>query len=58
VSPLFRHLFTKQEQAFGDYGGGRYAWILDNVQPLPGHIPAKGSLGLWEWDQRPEVLHG
>ena len=47
---LFRGLLTKQEELFGDYGEGRYAWILDNVQELPVLIPAKGMLGLWEWE--------
>lgn len=34
---------------FGDYTTGRYAWYLEHVTPLPEPIPAKGSLGLWEW---------
>lgn len=38
------------ERSFGDYTPGRYAWLLDNVQPLPEPIPAKGQLGLWEWE--------
>lgn len=40
---------TLQEESFGDYSPGRFAWILDAVQPLPEPIPAKGMLGLWEW---------
>ena len=38
------------ELAFGDYTPGRYAWKLANVKLLPEPIPAKGSLGLWNWD--------
>lgn len=38
------------EQSFGDYACGRFAWILEDVIPLPEPIPAKGALGLWEWD--------
>jgi hypothetical protein len=38
------------ELSFGDYTPDRYAWILGNIQPLPEPIPAKGSLGLWEWN--------
>ena len=45
---------SQQEEAFGDYSEGRYAWILDNVQSLPQPVPAKGSLGLWEWNPQPE----
>ena len=37
------------ELSFGDYTPGRYAWILEDVKPLPEPIPAKGKLGLWEW---------
>lgn len=42
------------ERKFGDYSPGRYAWILEDVKPLLEPIPAKGALGLWVWDQRPE----
>ena len=35
---------------FGVYEVGRFAWILENVQPLAEPIPAKGALSLWEWE--------
>jgi activating signal cointegrator 1 len=38
------------EFAFGDYSPGRYAWLLANVRELPEPVPAKGALGLWEYD--------
>lgn len=41
---------TDQERAFGDYGEGRYAWLLADIQALPEPIPCKGALGLWEYD--------
>jgi hypothetical protein len=37
------------ELSFGNYSPGRWAWILEDVQPLDKPISAKGSLGLWEW---------
>ncbi len=37
------------ERSFGDYAPGRFAWVLEKVKPLAKPIPAKGSLGLWEW---------
>jgi activating signal cointegrator 1 len=37
------------ERQFGDYAPGRWAWLLADVKRLPEPIPAKGSLGLWEW---------
>jgi hypothetical protein len=40
---------SEQELAFGNYDAGRYAWILGEIEPLPEPVPAKGSLGLWEW---------
>lgn len=40
---------TDQEQAFGDFTPGRYAWLLDNIVMLPEPIPAKGFQLLWEW---------
>jgi hypothetical protein len=44
---------TEQERAFGDFRPGRYGWFLTNVKMLPEPIPAKGMLGLWEWDEVP-----
>lgn len=41
------------ERAFGNYGAGRYAWLLAGIRALPEPIPAKGALSLWEWDGQP-----
>lgn len=38
------------EHSFGDYTPGRYAWLLTNIRMLSEPIPAKGALGLWEWN--------
>jgi hypothetical protein len=46
---LYEDLFTEQERAFGNYEPGRYAWILSDVHALLEPIPARGALGLWEW---------
>lgn len=40
---------SEQEEDFGDYSAGRYAWFLSDLIALPEPIPAKGALGLWEW---------
>ena len=40
----------EQEEAFGDFSPGRYAWQLANVRPLPEPIPTYGKLGLWSFD--------
>jgi hypothetical protein len=39
----------EQERAFGNYTNGRYAWIFAEVHSLPLQMPARGSLGLWQW---------
>lgn len=41
---------SAQERAFGFYGPGRYGWVLGDVRALREPIPAKGMLGLWEWN--------
>lgn len=41
---------SEQEVALGDYARGRYAWMLADAKLLPEPIPAKGSLGLWDFD--------
>ena len=35
---------------FGEFGLGRFGWILEDSELLPEPIPAKGRLGLWEFD--------
>lgn len=44
------YALTEQERVFGDYSAGRYAWMLHTIQHLDTPIPAKGALGLWEFD--------
>mgnify|MGYP001590479018 CR=1 FL=1 len=35
------------ERSFGDFGHGRFAWVLQYVRLLPQPVPCKGALGLW-----------
>jgi activating signal cointegrator 1 len=37
---------SDQERAFGDYGPGRFAWLLANVRPLRSSLPYRGAQGL------------
>jgi hypothetical protein len=46
-------LVPEPEASFGDYSEGRYGFLLADIRPLPEPIPAKGALGLWDW-QSPE----
>ena len=38
-----------EERAFGDYGAGRYGWILTNPVAFAKPIPMRGHLHLWEY---------
>jgi hypothetical protein len=46
---------TPWERAFGDYTPGRFAWDLADVRPLPTPVPARGHLGLWDWEVPPDL---
>lgn len=41
---------NNQEYICGEYSLGRYAWVLENIKPLKEPIQAKGSLGLWNYN--------
>ena len=42
---------NRQEYICGEYLVGRYAWILDNIEPLNIPIQAKGKLGIWNYEK-------
>ena len=48
----FLEEIQKNEQEFlcGEYSLGRYAWILEDVQPLDTPIPTKGHLNIWNYE--------
>ncbi len=50
-------LVSEREAEFGDFRTGRWAWLLEDVRALPEPIPARGTLGLWEWEP-PVGVHG
>lgn len=37
------------EAQFGDYGAGRFAWVIEDMHRLKEPVPVKGMLGLWDW---------
>lgn len=43
---------TEQEQAFGDWAPGRFAWELADVKILDASVRAKGQQGLWNWEPK------
>lgn len=38
------------DRPFGDFSLGRYGWLLADVKLFPKPVPAKGMLGLWNWE--------
>jgi len=42
--------FSEQELIFGHYSPDRYGWLLSNQVLFDKPIPAKGKLGLWEYN--------
>ncbi|MDF2984910.1 MAG: hypothetical protein K0R50_420 [Eubacterium sp.] len=40
---------SRQEQIFGDWRKGRFAWEFANMTILPEPISVKGKQGLWNW---------
>ena len=41
---------NKQEFLCREYSLGRYAWILEDIEPLEKSIPAKGHLNIWKFN--------
>lgn len=50
-----RLLISEMERDLGNYGAGRWAWVLADVRRLREPAPATGTLGLWDW-RRPDDL--
>lgn len=44
--------FTEQEEEFGDYYPGRFAWLLGGSGRFEQPVLAQGHLGLWDWVRR------
>ena len=40
---------TLEENAFGDYTKGRYAWLFSEAVMFEEIIPVKGGLGIWKY---------
>ena len=45
LTPEWTRALSEQERAFGDYGTGRWGWVLDDVVKLPQPIPYRGAQG-------------
>lgn len=40
--------FCEREKVLGDYSSGRFAWLLEDVQPVLPAVPTRGFQSLWE----------
>jgi len=38
----------ERELAFGDFSAGRWAWMLEGIEPLSEPVPLRGGRGLWD----------
>lgn len=43
------YLVSERERPCGDYGPGRFVWLLRRVRALDEPIGARGQQKLWEW---------
>ena len=43
---------NKEEYICGIYEKGRYAWILEKIEPLEEPITVKGHLGIWNYEEK------
>ena len=44
-------LDVTHQRPYGDFAPGRWAWLLDDIEPLDEPVPARGHQGLWNWEQ-------
>jgi len=58
TTPLLLSELSEQEQKWGDYAPGRYAFKLENIRALTRPVWARGALGIWAvgWDDGNAVL--
>lgn len=52
LSTLANRPSGRYESFFGNYQPNRFAWLFDDVTPLPRPIGVKGALGLYRLDER------
>ena len=49
IDPEFMQELDEQEDAFGWYDPGRFAWFLRAPEPMAMPVAARGGQGLWNW---------
>ncbi|WP_409290622.1 ASCH domain-containing protein [Peribacillus sp. SCS-37] len=43
-------IVSGNDYLLGNYEAGGYVWVVEGMKVLDEYIPAKGQLGLWEFD--------
>lgn len=49
LQPLNHRWKLDEQWRVGDFGPGRFAWLLGNIRALPVPAPVRGHQGLWNW---------
>lgn len=49
---------SDEEAAFGNFAVGRFAWLLSEPRLIDPPVPARGRLGVWEWEVPPRWERG
>lgn len=50
LEPQTGFSLAPNEITYGDFQPGRWAWALQLQYPFKTPVPAKGALGLWNWE--------
>lgn len=50
VETFQSYLVGGEEEVFGDYSANRFCWRLSEVKIFNNPIPAKGQLGIWNFE--------
>lgn len=48
---ITRNIITPEEESYGDFSPGRFGFDLICVTKFEWPVPARGSLGLWNWNE-------
>jgi hypothetical protein len=51
MTPAFIAGIHDFELEAGHYAVGRFAWVLEDVSPLPEPVVTRGYQGIWDWDE-------
>jgi activating signal cointegrator 1 len=55
MTPEFIEEVSNEEQSYGWWQEGHYAWRMVSPEMFPRPIPVRGAQGIWEWRQLYEV---